>query len=132
MFKLHKKVEYALVALKYMRKKPAAELSTAKEICAAYKIPFDPTSRVLQIMNQQGIVEAVQGAYGGYRLVGDLDKVSLYELGNMVVGTIAISDCTDGETTCDRLGDCVLKDKMARLNTKLVKFFQDIKVSEML
>ncbi len=131
MFKIHKKVKYALTALKYMKKKPSRELSTAKEICSVFNIPFDPTSRVLQVMAQNGILMAVQGAYGGYRLTGDLGKVSVYELSRMVVGSISVSDCTSDDSQCDRLDACVLKEGMARLNARLVKMFKEINVSEM-
>ena len=131
MFKIHKKVKYALTALKYMKRKPAKELSTAKDICAALKMPFDPTSRVLQVMTQHEILEAVQGACGGYRLVGDLAKVSMYDLSRMVVGEISITDCTSDDSECERLDACVLKEGMARLNVRLVKVFKEIKVSEM-
>jgi Rrf2 family protein len=132
MFKIHKKVKYALTALKYMRKKPAKDLSTAKEICLEFKIPFDPTSRVLQIMTQNEILSAVQGAYGGYRLVGKLDKISLYDLSRMVVGPISITDCTAEDCQCSRLSDCVLRDEMARLNGKLIKVLKEIPLIEML
>ena len=131
MFRIHKKVKYALIALRYMKGKAKDELSTAKEICTKFKIPFDPTSRVLQIMTQKGILEAVQGAYGGYRLVGDLSKVPLLDLSRMIVGPFAITDCCTEGMKCDRVADCVLKDPVARLNVKLLKIFKEVKVSEM-
>ena len=132
MFKIHKKVKYALTALKYMKKKSSKDLSTAKEICTTFKIPFDPTSRVLQIMTQNQILSAVQGAYGGYRLVGKLDKISIYDLSRMVIGPISITDCTAEDCKCSRLSDCILKDEMARLNSRLVKVLKEIPLSEML
>ncbi len=131
MFKLHKKVKYALTALKYMKKKPVKELSSAKEMCDVFDIPFDPTSRVLQIMAQNGILEAVQGARGGYRVVRHLGATSLYELSEMVAGQMAITDCTASDCDCVRLDKCVLKKEMALLNAKIVRVFKDIKVSEM-
>ena len=132
MFKIHKKVKYALIALKYMRSKPKDELSTAKEICTRFDIPFDPTSRVLQIMTQREILRAEQGAYGGYRLVGDLSKISLFDLTRMIIGPFAITDCcTEGEK-CERITICVLKEPMAKLNTRMIKVFKEIKVSEMI
>ena len=39
---MNRKIEYALIALKYMRHKNADEVTSAKEICAMYEIPFDP------------------------------------------------------------------------------------------
>jgi DNA-binding IscR family transcriptional regulator len=45
MFKINKKVEYALMVLKHMyEKKPV------KEICDKYGAPFDVTSRSMQKM----------------------------------------------------------------------------------
>ncbi|MBF0387888.1 MAG: Rrf2 family transcriptional regulator [Candidatus Omnitrophica bacterium] len=131
MFKIHKKVKYALTALKYMKKKPAPALTTAKEICAAFRMPFDPTSRVLQIMTQNGILSAVQGAYGGYRLTGDIGKISVFELSRMVTGSISVTDCTSDDGKCGRKDVCVLKDGMVKLNARLIRIFKDIKVSEM-
>jgi Rrf2 family protein len=132
MFKIHKKVKYALIALKYMRSKHREELSTAKEICTRFDIPFDPTSRVLQIMTQNEILQAEQGAYGGYRLIGDLTKFSLYDLTRMIIGAFAVTDCCTEGSKCERIAACVLKDPMARLNTRMIKVFKEVKVSEMI
>src|ERR1044072_7238661 len=66
MFKINRKLEYALFSLRYMSAKAPGQLTSAKEICDIYHTPFDPTSRVLQIMAQHGILRAEQGAHGGY------------------------------------------------------------------
>ncbi len=132
MFKIHKKVKYALIALKYMKSKHKDELSTAKEICTRFDIPFDPTSRVLQIMTQHGLLKAEQGAYGGYRLNGDPTRVSLYELTHMIIGPFAVTDCCTDGAGCERISICVLKDAMAKLNGKMIKVFKEVKVMEMI
>jgi Rrf2 family protein len=132
MFKIHKKVHYALTALKYMKSRPKDELMTAKEICTRFGLPFDPTSRVLQIMTQKGILKAEQGAYGGYRLVGNLAKISLYELTHMIIGPLVVADCCTEGATCERVSACDLKDSMARLNARLIKVLKELKVSEMI
>ncbi|MBF0122366.1 MAG: Rrf2 family transcriptional regulator [Candidatus Omnitrophica bacterium] len=132
MIRVHKKIKYALTALKYMKAKKPGELTTAKEICGHFGIPFDPTSRVLQIMAQREILEAVQGAYGGYRLIADLSRHTLYELSLMIIGPFAMTDCSEKDGACERIDKCILKDAMARLNGKVLKVFKDVKVSEMM
>lgn len=67
MFKINRKLEYALIALNHIGSVEKGELTTAKEICDTYNIPFDPTSRVLQIMTQKKILQAAHGVNGGYR-----------------------------------------------------------------
>jgi Rrf2 family protein len=132
MFKIHKKVKYALTALKHMANKKSSQLSSAKEICTKYSIPFDPTARVLQLMAQKGVLKVEQGAHGGYSLQGDLKALSVYELSQMVVGGLAVTDCAAEKGACDRLDQCVLKGAMAKLNTKVVNAFKDVMVSEMI
>ena len=132
MFKIHKKVKYALIALKYIDRLRSEELATAKEICTQFNIPFDPTARVLQLMAQHAVLKAEQGAHGGYRLVGDLDKLTIYSLSQMVAGDLAVSDCVSEKGVCDHLDDCVLKGAMTKLNTALVKALKAVTVREMI
>lgn len=132
MFKIHKKVKYALTALKYMSGLKAGELATAKEICGRYEIPFDPTARVLQLMAQNGVLKAEQGAHGGYRLVADLDALTIYDLSQIVVGELAVSDCAAEDGACDRLDGCVLKKGMSRLNGAIVGALKGLCVQDMI
>jgi Rrf2 family protein len=132
MFKIHKKVKYALIALKHMSACKPKELVTAKEICTRFDIPFDPTARVLQLMAQKGVLKAEQGAHGGYRLVGDLDKLTIYGLSQMVIGGVAVTDCVSEKGGCHRVDECVLKGAMAKLNARIVGAFKGVSVREMI
>lgn len=131
MFKIHKKVKYALIALKHMSKDPD-QLITAKEICTQFDIPFDPTARVLQLMAQKGVLKAEQGAHGGYRLVGDLDKLTIYGLSQIVVGGLAVADCASEKGMCERGNGCVLKSAMAKLNDTIATALKGVSVREMI
>ena len=132
MFKIHKKVKYALTALKYMSSREPGDLTTAKEICTQFDIPFDPTARVLQLMAQKGVLKAEQGAHGGYRLVGDLDKLTIYSLSQMVVGSLAVTDCASEKGQCSRLDECVLKGAMVKLNAAIAKALKGVPVRDMI
>lgn len=102
MNKINRKVEYALVALKHMSHKRPGELSTVKEICQLYTCPFDATSRVMQSLAQKQILKSEQGAYGGYQIMRDLRKVSLYDLIEVTVGPIEIAKCMSSEKGSER------------------------------
>ena len=73
-----------------MSNKAQGQLTSAKELCEIYSTPFDPTSRVLQIMTQKEILNAVQGAHGGYQIIGDLSRISLRTLSDMIAGPIRL------------------------------------------
>ena len=93
MNKIHRKVEYALIALKHMREKQEGQLTTVKEICRQYSCSFDATSRVMQTMVQKGLLKSEQGAFGGYSIRKNLKEVNLYDLIEMVVGPIRVVKC---------------------------------------
>ena len=124
MFKINRKLEYALIALRHMSAKAPGQLTSAKEICDIYKTPFDPTSRVLQIMAQHEIVRAEQGAHGGYQILKDLKKVTLQDLTQIIEGPIEIVNCFHGNYShCDITSSCNVISPMLNLNERLSSFF---------
>jgi Rrf2 family protein len=133
MFKINRKIEYALIALKYMSAKHPGQLTSAKEICDVYGTPFDPTSRVLQIMAQHKILHAEQGAKGGYQIIKDLSKFSLRELSDMIIGPIEIANCFHGNySECSITANCHIIAPMLALNENIQDLFGTIMVSNLI
>ena len=133
MFKINRKLEYALIALRHMSAKAPGQLTSAKEICDIYRTPFDPTSRVLQIMAQHEIVRAEQGAHGGYQILKDLSKVTLQDLTQMIEGPIQIVNCFHGNYShCDITSSCNVISPMLNLNERIAALFKTIDVQELI
>jgi len=133
MFKINRKLEYALIALKHMSTKHPGQLTSAKEICAIYNTPFDPTSRVLQIMTQHEVLHAEQGAKGGYVIVRDLNMFTLGELSDMIIGPIEIANCFHGNySTCEINHTCHIIAPMLNLNDYIKKLFDKMSVAELI
>ena len=132
MFKINRKIEYALIALKHMSQNHAGELTSAKEICDIYHIPFDPTSRVLQLMAQNGILKAEHGAYGGYQILKDLSKVTFSDLTQIIVGPIEIVNCFHKNFShCELTGHCNVISPMLNLNEKVGQLFRTISIKDL-
>ena len=133
MFKVNRKIEYALMSLKHMSMKDKEELTSAKEICSAYETPFDPTSRVLQLMTQKNILQAEQGAHGGYKIIEDLTRMSLKELSEMLIGPIEITTCVQGDySQCAISEKCRIIEPMSTLNEQVINFFNGIMVGDLI
>lgn len=129
MYKINRRLEYALIALKHMSSAYPGKLISANEICEMYKTPFDPTSRVLQIMAQHGILKAEHGAHGGYQILKDLSKVTLLDLTEMVVGPIQIANCFHHDYShCELTDSCNVISPMLNLNEKMSQLFKTITV----
>lgn len=131
MFKINRKIEYSLMALKHMNAKHQGELTTAKEICQAYHAPFDATSRALQIMAQKGLLKAAHGAHGGYLIQKDLGKISFLELCEWILGPVKMAECLQ-DHDCSLTHDCNIISPMLTLNQKMKEFYRMVSVRELI
>lgn len=61
-------IEYALRALSTLAERPAGQLQQGNELAADCDIPANYMSKILWTLGKAGIVEAVRGVGGGYRL----------------------------------------------------------------
>lgn len=134
MMRLNRKVEYALIALKYMNSKKPGQLSTAKEVSERYGAPFDATSRVLQVMAQNGILKSEQGAQGGYLIMKDLSKISFLQLNEMILGPVGVAKCINrsNENDCELVPTCNILSPVRILNSKMNEFFRSLSIAEVL
>jgi Rrf2 family protein len=132
MNRLNRKVEYALIALKHMGNKYAGQLTTVKEICSATGIPFDATSRVMQLMAQHGILKSEQGAHGGYLLMRDLTRVSFFDVMTVVSGPVEVVRCASGQSDCEFFASCNVISPMKNFNEKLAEFYKSLSVAELI
>ncbi len=130
--RLNRKIEYAFIALKYMRGKYAGQITTVKEICEATGIPFDATSKVMQQMAQAKILKSEQGPAGGYLLTSDLSKVTLHEIIELTTGSVDVVRCLKSKRDCEFLRNCNVVSPMKTLSHKLNEFYQTLSVAEIL
>jgi Rrf2 family protein len=134
MMRLNRKVEYALLALKYMSQKTPGQLTTAKEIAEKLGCPYDATSRVLQIMAANGILKSEHGSQGGYMIVRDLSKVNFLLLNEIILGPVEVAKCLqkEGDSECELLSSCNIMAPVKNLNAKLNVFFKEIPLAQIL
>jgi len=134
MMRLNRKVEYALLALKYMSQKTPGQLSTATEISAKFGCPYDATSRVLQIMTANGILRSEHGAHGGYMILRDLTKVNFLSLNEMILGPLEVARCLqkNGVSDCELVASCNILSPVKHLNTRLNAFLREISLAEVI
>ncbi|MDZ4084249.1 MAG: Rrf2 family transcriptional regulator [Bdellovibrionales bacterium] len=134
MNRIHRKVEYALIALKHMRSKAPGERTTVKEIAAQYGCPTDVTARVLQALAGKSVLNSEQGAHGGYMIAKDLSRVSFYELLEMILGPMGVAKCLQEaqEGACDLRETCNIVSPIQLLNRKLSDFYRSLSVAELI
>src|SRR5947209_20589472 len=92
MFRLSKKSDYGLIALKHLAMH-ADESISAREIAAHYHIPAELLAKVLQKLARKGLLVSQQGTNGGYVLARDPARISIVDVVEAVEGPISINTC---------------------------------------
>jgi Rrf2 family protein len=136
MLKINKKVEYALMALKFMADKSQNGdqnfLTSAREVCDEFNLPFDTTAKVMQLMNNQEILKSTKGIKGGYVLSKNLSEISYMSLVNLIEGKVSGSVCTTTKGTCELFGKCNIATPVELLNRKLNVFLETLSLADLL
>jgi len=130
MIKINKKLEYALMVLKLMQEKSPEDLTTAREVCDRFGTPFDTTAKVMQVMNNGGVLSSLKGVKGGYFLAVNLSEMSYFELVEIIEEKAFILDCHEGP--CELLEKCNISQPIKRLNDYLLTIFKTLTISELL
>jgi Rrf2 family protein len=132
MFKLSKKVEYGLIAVKHMAMPGEECTSSAKVIAEKYKIPYDLLSKILQKLKKQGILSSVQGTHGGYKLTKKPDELTLAEIFNAIEGESYILDCGKHEDSeaCSIYETCILSSPLKKIQRQINSYFNSTTLAE--
>lgn len=77
--KLQQATRCALFAVLDLAQTPERHRS-AQEIASQYGFSVNHLLKVLQALAQEGLLESVRGAGGGYRFVGNPKRVTLYDI----------------------------------------------------
>lgn len=132
MFKLSKKVEYGLIAVKHMAMVGIESPCSAKEISEKYKIPYDLLSKILQKLKKENILTSMQGTRGGYTLSQKPEKLSLATIFNAIEGESYILDCGqhDDPESCSIYETCILSSPLKKIQKQINSYFNSTKLSE--
>jgi Rrf2 family protein len=129
MFRLSKKADYGLIALRHLAQHSEVSVS-AREIAAEYRIPAELLAKILQRLARKGLVLSQQGTHGGYLLARDPSKISLVDVIEALDGPIGITPCERG-STCEQLERCTVKDPLNVVRAKMVRILGDTSIYEL-
>lgn len=129
MITVSKKIEYAIVLIKYMSKqsgKPASLGDVAKRM----NLPYRFLSQIGLNLKNGGLVTSKEGKMGGYTLEKDWQKKSLYDLMIVLGEEKHLVDCL-GDHDCPREDSCQMKKVWLKIESKIINEFKKFKLKEL-
>jgi len=130
MLKLTKKADYGLIALRHLAMARPSRSASAKEIADAYGIPLPLLAKVLQTLAREGLLTAVLGTNGGYKLARDPRTISALEVIRSLDGPIILTSCFTHEG-CNQSGKCGVKEPLRRIHQGILGLLESITISAM-
>lgn len=89
-------------ALRILRALTDGTQKNTAQICKMEMISQQFAYKIIKKLKNAGLIQITRGIEGGCTLTGDLNKVSLYDLIQVVEGSNEISACMNDDFACER------------------------------
>ena len=131
MFKLSKKADYALIAVKHLAMHRTAHACSAGEIAEEYGISGTLMAKVLQKLAKDGLVQARHGAAGGYQLARAPGQISALEVISAIDGPVLITSCVTNHGECGATSKCSVREPLRRVNESILQILSNVTISQL-
>jgi len=131
MFKLSKKADYGLIAVKHLAMHRGDHACSASEIAEDYGISTTLMAKVLQRLARQGMVAAKHGSSGGYQLAKDPGQISALDVISAIDGPVLITSCVTNHGNCEATERCSVREPLRRVNESILQVLSTVTISQM-
>lgn len=111
--------EYGIRCVLHLARHGRGTLVSRKEIAARTDVPSHFLAKIAQQLARAGIIEIMQGANGGYRLLADPSEISLLAVIEAVIGEISLNDCVTRPGSCHNSATCAIHRVWGKANREL-------------
>lgn len=110
MFTISTKSDYGLLLLTLLAKRKKDEFVALSEIAGASGLPHAFVSRIASQLSRAGILTSKEGISGGYKMVRDLQKISIAQVIEVLDGPWAPTKCSGSDKPCAYEDVCPMVD----------------------
>jgi FeS assembly SUF system regulator len=127
---LSKLADYGVIVASHLAAHPARQIN-AQALAAETRLPRATVAKVLKSLAHAGIVSALRGAAGGYRLARDAGAISVAEVVASIDGAIGMTQCSIHEPVCERQGFCPTRPHWQRINLAIGEALSAVTLADM-
>jgi Rrf2 family protein len=88
--------------------------------------------QVITPLKAAGLIQAVRGLRGGYKLVREPSAISVAGILNVVEGDTSLVNCLGNPKGCKRVDACPTREVWKELNDKLVQAMESVSLADIL
>jgi len=116
---INREVGYAIRSLCFMFMEKE-EIVTTNYLASYFGISRPFLRRILQKLNQAGILKSYKGKNGGFKLAKSADKISMLDLIKIFQGELQLSNCYSKGQECPLINDCPIRKEIEKVQKKLI------------
>lgn len=124
--------EYAVRCVLYLARQGRGELVSRREIAAEADIPGQFLAKIAQQLARHGIIEIVQGAAGGYRLILEPNQITMLEVIETIIGEISLNDCVIRPDSCGNSSICAVHRVWSQAQEQLRDYLHRVTFADLL
>lgn len=129
--KLSTKGRYAVSALFDIASQEEGALISAKTIAKRQAISLSYLEQILSKLSRAGLLIALKGPTGGYKLAKKPTAISIGEIIRATDGPIALADCVPSAAACSKGGCCSTKRLWQSLSGKFTRLLDSTSVADL-
>ncbi|MBW8015419.1 MAG: Rrf2 family transcriptional regulator [Planctomycetes bacterium] len=119
---VRRNTDYALRAMIHLAKKYGGKSISTRVIAEREDISYQLACKLMQKMNEAGLVTSTMGPKGGFALSKEPSQINLLEIIEAVQGPLSVNRCLSEEEPCPRKDLCPLSSKMKEIQDYLVGY----------
>ena len=129
--RLFKSSEYAIRCLVYMAGRHE-ELCSVNQLSEQFGIPYKFLGRLMTQLKSAGMVEAIRGKNGGYRIAQPLDQIHMADIVDLVEGMEHYDRCILGFDSCDDENPCAMHSSWSEHKEGILRMMNEVNLAQMI
>lgn len=132
MLRLPKLTDYAVVILTAMAELPD-QVQTTNGLAQRTGLPLPTVAKVLKQLTKNGILSALRGTHGGYRLGRAPTAITVADIVVALDGPVAVTDCVDSQKGhCHVESRCAMRGQWDAINRAIKSALEAVTLADML
>ncbi len=129
---IRRNTDYTLRAMLYLAARYGQGPVSARQIADTQDFSHALACKLLQKLQQAGLVRSSMGSKGGFVLCRKPENIFLREVVTTIQGPLTLSSCLLGKISCGRFDECPLRKNLGNLQESIDGYLARTSLADMI
>lgn len=129
MIKISRQSDYALQLVSELSALEKGQWLSLKMFSNKSSISFLFLQKIAKKLREAGMIEAIKGKSGGYKLKKPADKITLKSVMEAIEGPYGATDCYKFGKQCQKTDKCKIRHGIGKINNQIIKYLEGVTIS---